>query len=163
MSPPFFSLKKPDPTKLAQAIASNPRDDALARFMPEQSWPALCDYMTVEDIDRGRILVAQGALDRALYFVEAGSLRVHYGDKAGQIHVATLGPGSVVGEGAFLSQRERNATVQAVEPSRVWELTPERFRRMSKENAPLALELTLALGAVVSTRMLDISKRVAVT
>ena len=106
---------------------------------------------------------AQGALDRTLYFIEKGSLRVHYGDQAGQVHVATLGAGAVVGEGAFFSHIERNATVQALEPSRVWGLTPERFDQLSKEHTAVALSLSMTLGAILSTRMLDISKRVAVT
>jgi len=163
MSLSFLKPKKPDVSKLVAVIAANTRDDTLNRFLPEEAWPILADYLAPEDIQRGHVLMSQGALDRTLYFIETGSLRVHYGDKAGQVHVATLGAGSVVGEGAFFSHIERNATVQALEPSRVWGLTPERFDQLSKQHTQVALSLSMTLGAILSTRMLDISKRVAVT
>lgn len=163
MSLSFLKPKKHDVTPLVAAIAANTRDDTLKRFLPEESWPVLAGYLSPEDIQRGHVLISQGALDRTLYFIESGSLRVHYGDRNGQVHVATLGSGSVVGEGAFFSHIERNATVQALEPTRVWGLTPERFEQMSKEHTGAALSLSMTLGAILSTRMLDISKRVAIT
>lgn len=161
--PSFLKLKAPDVSNLSRVVTANARDDTLARFFPEEAWPVLAGYLTAQNVDRGQVLTAQGALDRTLYFIESGTLRVHYGDAAGQIHIATLGPGSVVGEGAFFSHIERSATVQATEPCKVWSLTPERFKRLCKEQTAVALSLSLALGAIVSTRMLDISKRVAVT
>jgi len=154
--------KTPDTAPLVAAIGAA-RDDTLNRFLPAERWPLLAQFMTVDDIQRGHVLMSQGALDRTLYFIESGSLRVHYGDKAGQIQIATLTRGSVVGEGAFFSHIERNATVQALEATRVWGLTPERFDQLSKQDAATALALAMALGAIVATRMLDISKRVAVT
>ncbi|MBX3659265.1 MAG: cyclic nucleotide-binding domain-containing protein [Ramlibacter sp.] len=163
MSLPFLKPRTPDISRLVAAVAANSRDDTLARFMPETAWPVLADFLTAESVQRGHVLIAQGALDRSLYFVESGTLRVHYGDQAGQIQIALLGPGAVVGEGAFFSQIERNATVQALEESRVWGLTPERFEKLSRQQTAVALALAMALGAIVSTRMLDVSKRVAVT
>eukprot|EP01034_Spumella_vulgaris_P005408 gene5408-6898_t len=163
MSLSFLKPKKHDLSGLVAAIAANTRDDTLRRFLPEEAWPVLASYLIPEDMQRGHVLISQGALDRTLYFIEKGSLRVHYGDQAGQVHIATLGAGAVVGEGAFFSHIERNATVQALEPSRVWGLTPERFDRMAKEHTAVALSLSMTLGAILSTRMLDISKRVAVT
>jgi len=158
----FLKPKQPDIAPLVNAIAAG-RDDTLARFLPAERWPMLAQYLDFEEVQRGHVLMSQGALDRTLYFVESGSLRVHYGDKAGQIQVATLTRGSVVGEGAFFSHIERNATVQALEPTRIWGLTPARFDQLAKQDTATALALALALGAIVATRMLDISKRIAVT
>jgi CRP/FNR family cyclic AMP-dependent transcriptional regulator len=102
-------------------------------------------------------------LDRTLFFVESGALRVHYGSGDGQHVIADMGPGSVVGEGAFFTQIERNATVQAKGPCRVWSLTPSAFERLSKVDLAVAFALSMALGATVSMRMLDITKRATVT
>lgn len=152
-----------DISRLIAAIKANPFDDTLARFVPEAAWEKISKYVYSQDLERGHILTAKGALDRTLFFVERGSLRVHYGAKDGSHVIATVGPGSVVGEGAFFTQIERNATVQAAGPCVVWSLTPSAFRRLSDEDPPVALALAMALGATVSMRMLDITKRVAVT
>jgi CRP/FNR family transcriptional regulator, cyclic AMP receptor protein len=161
MSLPFIKAKAPNIAKLLEAIKGNSVEDSLARFMPEAMWPTLAEYLDVEEIERGHVLTAIGAYDQTLYFLESGKLRVHYGDSAGQVQIASLGPGSVVGEGAFFSQLERSATVQAYESCRVWSLTPGRFKQLSKQHTAVALALAMALGAVVSVRMLLLSKRMA--
>jgi CRP/FNR family cyclic AMP-dependent transcriptional regulator len=74
-----------------------------------------------------------------------------------------VGPGSVVGEGSFFSEIERNATVQATQPAVLWSLTPAKFQAMTKANPEVALALAMALGAVLSTRMLNVSRRIAIT
>ena len=152
-----------DISQLLSAIRANALDDTLARFVPEESWPVIAKYLQSESLERGHILTAKGALDTTLFFVESGLLRVHYGTKDGQYVIAEVGPGSVVGEGAFFSQIERNATVQAKGPCKVWSLTPAAFTKLSRENPTVALSLAMALGATVSMRMLDITKRVSVT
>jgi len=152
-----------DLSLLLAAIRANALDDTLARFVPEQAWPIISIYLYGESLERGHILTAKGALDRTVFFVESGLLRVHYGTKDGQYVIGEVRPGSVVGEGAFFSQLERNATVQAKEPCKVWSLTPAAFSKLSKEHPTVALALAMALGATVSMRMLDITKRVAVT
>jgi CRP/FNR family cyclic AMP-dependent transcriptional regulator len=131
--------------------------------MPGPAWPILAGYLDVENIQRGHILTAMGALDRTVYFLESGTLRIHYSKDPGQLVVATLRAGSVVGEGAFFSHLERNATVQAMTPCRIWSLTPSRFEELRKQNAEVALSLAMALGAAVASRMLDVTKRVVVT
>jgi CRP-like cAMP-binding protein len=148
---------------LLAAIKGHPTEDALARFMGQDDWAVLAAYLQPEDLRRGHILTARGALDRTLYFLESGQLRVHYGSDSTGFVVAMVGPGSVLGEGAFFSELERNATVQAVMPCRVWSLTPEKFTRLRRSNTNVALSLAMALGATVSMRMLDVTKRVVVT
>lgn len=159
----LFNTDRPDVTALLKAIQDNPADDSMARFMPAPAWQVLANYLDVETFQRGHILTAMGALDRTVYFLESGALRIHYSKEPGQVIIATLRAGSVVGEGAFFSHLERNATVQAMTECRVWSLTPGRFDELCKKNAPVALSLAMALGAAVASRMLDVTKRAVVT
>jgi CRP/FNR family cyclic AMP-dependent transcriptional regulator len=159
----LFNSPKPDISALLTAIRGNQVDDSMARFMPAAAWQVLFDYLTVEDLERGHILTAMGALDRTVYFLESGTLRIHYSKVPGEVVIATLRPGSVVGEGAFFSHLERNATVQAMTSCRVWSLTPSRFDDLRKQHAEVALSLVMALGAAVASRMLDVTKRAVVT
>ncbi|HSV36543.1 MAG TPA: cyclic nucleotide-binding domain-containing protein [Ramlibacter sp.] len=159
----FFKPSKADIARLMDAVAGNRADDTLGRFMKPEAWDILALYLSQEKIERGHVLIAQGALDRTLYFVESGVLRVHFAARNGDLQLALIGPGSVVGEGSFFSEIARNATVQATQTCVLWALTPERFAQMSKKDPVTALALSMALGAVLSTRMLDVSRKISVT
>ena len=148
---------------LCQAIAQNTSYDAFAPAFNPQQWETVAGYMQPFDLAPGHVLIDQGAVDRTLFFIEKGALSVHMiGDK-GQMRLAILNPGSVVGEGAFFSRLPRSANVVATGAARVWRLTALRFAEMSNRQPNLALELTLGLGAVIAKRMVNKPKRVAVT
>ena len=159
----FLQPKKADLTRLRVAVNGNRGDDTLGRFLTPATWEVLAEYLSEEKVERGHVLIAQGALDRTLYFLESGILRVHRGHNNAELQLAILGPGSVVGEGAFFSHIERSATVQASKDSLLWALTPRRFDRMSKHHPGTALALAMALGAVVSTRMLHVARKISIT
>ncbi|MBC5766727.1 Crp/Fnr family transcriptional regulator [Ramlibacter albus] len=159
----FLVPKKPDISRLVEAVRANTSEDTLSRFMPDSAWDVVAEYLSPEKIERGHVLIAQGALDRTLYFVESGILRVHRGHHNAELQLAVLGPGAVVGEGAFFSHVERSATVQATQPTVLWALTPRRFDKMSKAHPEAALALSMALGAVVSTRMLNVARKISIT
>jgi CRP/FNR family cyclic AMP-dependent transcriptional regulator len=148
---------------LCRAVAQNTSYDAFAPALNPQQWETLASYLQPFDLAAGQVLIDQGATDRTLFFIESGALSVHLiGDK-GQMKLAILNPGSVVGEGAFFSRTPRSANVVATGSARVWRLTAIRFAEMSNRQPNLALELVLGLGAVIAKRMVNRPKRVAVT
>jgi len=159
----MFKTATPDISALLRAIEGGADAHVFARCLEPAHWQVLAPFLHVEELQRGDILTAQGALDRSLYFLESGTLRVHYATAPDAHAVASVKPGSVVGEGAFFSELERNATVQASTACRVWRLAPEGFAQVAKNHSVVALALALALGATLATRMLDVSKRVAIT
>ena len=163
MSLGFLKPKKADLSRLQAAVEANRSDDTLGRFLPVEAWDVLAEYLEADKVDRGHILIAQGALDRTVYFLESGILRVHRGHQNAELQLAVLGPGSVVGEGAFFSHVERNATVQATQASVLWSLTPSRFEALSKKQPQTALALSMALGAVLAMRMLHVARKITVT
>ena len=90
-------------------------------------------------------------------------LTVHFEDASGKIRLATLGAGSVVGEGGFFSYLARSATVQAGSSCKLWSLTPMRFSELSNRQTQVALSLAMALGAIMAKRVVSNRKRIAVT
>ena len=148
---------------LAQAIAHCHASDALRCQFSAPQWDILAAYMQPFSLASGRVLIEQGATDRALYFIESGTLSVHYEDEKARVRMALVGPGSVLGEGAFFSHQPRNATVQASGDCRLWCLTPMRFLELSNRHSAMALELTLGMAAVMARRLYIRPKRVAVT
>ena len=135
----------------------------MGRFLESYRWTVLAEYVHPLLIHRGQVLIGQGDTDRKLYFLESGDLQVDVKSDAGLVRVALLGPGSVVGEGSFFSHLARSATVVAYNDAKVWELSPKDFELLSHAHPGVALALSTALGAVLATRLLDLSRRLAVT
>jgi CRP/FNR family transcriptional regulator, cyclic AMP receptor protein len=159
----FPTDTRADIQALAQAIATAAASDALrCQFSPAQ-WESLAGYFQPFLLKSGQVVIEQGAQDRTLYFIESGGLSVHYQDDKGRVRMALVGAGSVVGEGAFFSHLPRSATVQASGPSKLWCMTSLRFLELSNRHSSLALELAVALGAVMAKRLYNRPRRVAVT
>lgn len=148
---------------LCRAISQNTSYDAFAPALSAQQWEMLANYLQPMSLPAGQILIDQGSQDRTVYFIESGALSVHVIGSSGQMQLAILNAGSVVGEGAFFSRLPRSANVIATAPARIWRMTAIRFSEMSNRQPALALEMTLALGAVIARRMVNKPKRVAVT
>lgn len=158
LSPPKFDIQG-----LVRAIAYNvSRDSFLPALTPAQ-WEMLSGYLQPFTLMPGQLLIEQNAIDRTLYLVETGALTVHYEDGQGRIRLAEVGPGSVVGEGAFFTRQPRSATVQSNGVTKVWCLTPIRFKELSSREPGVALEWAMALGSLVSRRLVNTLKRPAVT
>ena len=158
-----MSTGRYDIQSLAQAMRVCSALDAVPLNLTEAQWTTLGDYLQPVSLQQGQVLIEQGVKDRTVYFVESGSLTVHYEDDKDRVRIAMVGAGSVLGEGAFFSHLPRSATVNAGGHSRLWCLTPLRFRELSTRFPVIALELTVAMAAVLARRMYNKPKRVAVT
>jgi len=148
---------------LCRAIAQNTSYDAFAPALTPTQWETVASYLQPFDLAAGQVLIVQGATDRTVFFIEAGALSVHLLGESGQMQLAILNAGSVVGEGSFFSRAPRSANVVATGNARVWRLTAIRFAELSNRQPNLALELALAFGSVIARRMMNKLKRVAVT
>lgn len=154
---------KIDLTGLLSAIAQADADDSMSNPLTPAQWDTVSAYLQPYAVPAGHVLFSQGATDRTLYLVESGSLSVHYQDEKERLRLAIVGPGSVVGEGAFFSMRPRSATVQASAPTRLWTLTALRFTELTNRQPAIALGLAMAAGAVLAKRLGNRRRRVAVT
>jgi CRP/FNR family cyclic AMP-dependent transcriptional regulator len=148
---------------LVHATAHNDSADAFHPNLTAQQWELLGTYLQPAAVQQGQVLIQQNTSDRTVYFVESGQLAVHYEDDKGRLRLATVGEGSAVGEGAFFTRQPRNATVQAASPCKIWSLTAIRFTELANRQPGMALEIAMALGALVSRRLVNRPKRVAVT
>jgi CRP/FNR family cyclic AMP-dependent transcriptional regulator len=163
MNAPLRSPLKFDVQALIKAIKQNASTDAFAPALTPQQWDLLAGYLQPFALTPGQKLIEQGQLDRTLYLIESGSLSVHYEDDKGRVRIAMVEAGSAVGEGAFFSRLPRNATVQAATASKVWCLTPIRFTELTNRQPGVALEIAMGLGSLVSRRLMNRPRRVAVT
>ena len=163
MNAPLPSKLQFDVHGLVHAIAQNQSMDAFHPNLTANQWELLGTYLQPFAVRQGQVVIEQNASDRTVYFVESGQLTVHYEDDRKRLRLATVESGSAVGEGAFFTRQPRNATVQAATAAKLWSLSPIRFTELTNRQPQLALEIALALGSLVSRRLANRPKRVAVT
>lgn len=163
MNAPMSSTTKLDLSGLINAIVQASAEDSMSNPLTADQWDILSAYLQPMTLAAGQTLFMQGASERSLYFVESGSLSVHYEDEKGRLRLAIVTAGSVVGEGAFFSHRPRNATVQATAPCKLWSLTAMRFTEISNRQPAIGLHLVMAVGAVIAKRMGNRRRRAATT
>jgi len=148
---------------LVQAIGRNQSADVFKPQLNAKQWEMLGSYLQPFAVRQGQVLIEQNASDRTVYLVESGTLTVHYEDDKGRLRLASVEGGSAVGEGAFFTRNPRSATVQAASACKLWSLSPIRFTELTNRQPALALEVAMALGSLVSRRLANRPKRVAVT
>lgn len=148
---------------LIHATAHNESLDAFHPALSSKQWELFGTYLQPFAVTQGQVVIQQNASDRTIYFVESGRLTVHFEDDKGRLRIATVEAGSAVGEGAFFTRQPRSATVQAATACKLWSLNPIRFTELSNRQPQMAVEIAMALGALVSRRLVNRPKRIAVT
>lgn len=95
-------------------------------------------------LKRGETLMRQGEVADDLYLVVSGRFEVRIRDRAEP--VAEIGPGSPIGEIAFLAGGERTATVTALRDSLVLRLSRDGFERLCQRAPQMWRTLTATLA-----------------
>ncbi|KAB2879688.1 cyclic nucleotide-binding domain-containing protein [bacterium] len=150
-------MSKTDP---AQALQKHPKSEVLKRLsrieilraLPAEEILSLVPFVEQLPYAAGTVLMSQGDLGDALYFIEQGLARVHRTDSTDAWHV---GAGSVVGEIALLTGDKRTATVTAETDMIVWKINKDSFDVAVAESP----ELKRALEELMVQRL----KGIAVT
>ncbi|AVP56321.1 Crp/Fnr family transcriptional regulator [Pulveribacter suum] len=154
---------KADLRGLIDAITHAAAEDSMNNLLTTEQWDLLAAYLLPVHLAAGQVLFSQGSNDRTLYLVESGSLSVHFEDDKQRLRLAIVGPGSLVGEGAFFSHRPRSATVQAGAASKLWSLPALRHAELGNRQPAVALQLAMAAGAVLAKRLGSRRRRIAST
>ena len=143
-----------DIAPLVQAMQTLNADDAFRPRMTLDQWRVIAPFLTRHEIRSGDLLIKQGDNDRSMYMLAQGSLQVFIsGGPPGSSRIAILRAGSVVGEPGLFNDGPRMANVEAMTPCVVWALRLPRFQELAARVPGVALELTIAAGAVMASRM----------
>ena len=135
--------------QLVAAIGALDAKDALQCKLTLQEWKALAPYLSVRFLKAGDPLMHEGESDREVFILADGELEVSILGNT----IATLKPGTVVGEGTFFSGAPRSATVTPSQPGVAWGLNWEKFDAMTHKHPKLAVDLVKGLAAVLAVRM----------
>lgn len=145
------------------ATANADEVDALECRLDTAQWATLANFLSPLTVSLGQTVAKKGVSDRSVYLIETGTVSVHYEDEKERLHLAIVGPGSVVGEGGFFSHLPRRATVSAASDGRLWCLSPMRYGELLNRHCAVAHALTMAMGQVMAKRLYHRLRRVAVT
>jgi CRP-like cAMP-binding protein len=103
------------------------------------------------DLSAGRVLIREGERGREFFVIVEGEVEVRRKGRK----VATLGPGSFVGEMALLSKMPRTATVTALTAIDVLVITDRAFLELLNRMPDLWLKVARALAERVGADELN--------
>ena len=135
--------------QLVDAVARLDTHDALRCRLGLEGWKLLAPYLSMRFLQPNQVLMREGESERELFILAQGQLHA----QVRSITIASMEPGSVVGEGTFFSGQPRSATVISSGTGVAWSLSWERYEAMSAQYPKLSLDLTKGLAAVLAFRM----------
>ena len=140
-------------------LQSLSRVDYFRSLPAEEVIRLVPDVETVE-FDAGQTIFEEGEEGNGLYVVAEGTVKVsRKSDNGGDVEIATVGPGDVVGEMSLVTDNPRSATVRTESPVRAWKITKEAFHT-HMEASP---NLQAAIHRVVADRIQNLEKSGHVT
>ncbi|MGD8245634.1 MAG: SpoIIE family protein phosphatase [Anaerolineae bacterium] len=95
----------------------------------------------------GEVILEEGSSGRELYLIVEGrveAVKTHEGD---EVLLAIRGPGELLGEMALIEEKPRSATVRAVAPTRVLEVSEPDLRALLAKDRTLLYEAARVLSA----------------
>ncbi len=104
----------------------------------------------------GDTIMSQGEMGACAYFIQEGRVKIVLEKSDGNLlDMGTRGPGSIIGEMAIVDNQPRSATIQALEPCKLLEITKEDFARSVKGANPIVR----LISQVILMRYRDILRR----
>ncbi|MFO1326216.1 MAG: cyclic nucleotide-binding domain-containing protein [Rubrivivax sp.] len=144
------------PALAAQAIALLRSPHALFAFTPDEA-RAVVSYMHVATFPRGATLLREndGRDTAEVLLLLEGEVAVEAGvdSAAGAVPIASLGPGSLLGEVALLDGRPRSAQCTALSPVRAAALSRKALETMLEAHPRVAAKLMIELSHRIAERL----------
>ncbi len=102
----------------------------------------LLSAVRIEELSKGLEIVRQGDPGNEAFVVARGLLKVVRREGADETLLAQLGPGSVFGEMALISESPRSASVVALEPTQLLVLARDELERAAADAPELSVQLS---------------------
>ena len=105
---------------------------------------------------KGAVLFREGELNKEMYIVRSGMVRITKKIRDMEKVLAVLGPGEFFGEMATLLDKPRSATAEVVEDSLLIVMDPQTFKTMILGNVDIALKILKKLAG----RLLEADEKI---
>jgi CRP/FNR family transcriptional regulator len=109
--------------------------------LDQKSLDAIANAAVEQKYQPGQDIVRQGDTGVGAFIIRSGKVDVLQEKNGKESKLATLGPGTVVGEMALLDEFPRSATVRAVEPTTALGIQRWHFRGILESHPQIALAM----------------------
>lgn len=113
------------------------------------------EYWEVLEVPNGTVVVKEGENSTDFYYVFSGHLDVHKAKN----RLASLVTGDFFGEGSLLSDKERGATVETLEDTKLLKLSQANFEKLVRKDPEAAISLILGIVKVLNKRLQETNNR----
>lgn len=144
---------------MTQALAQALLSTQLAQVLTPAEASKLAEIATERRVKRGAHLFRAGEASGSLYVITEGTLHVLIG--GGELVVAQLGTGQIVGELEVMTRSLRVATLVAVEDSTLLEIPAAKLDAMLAGNEPSANKLVHTLAKSLARRLAAVNQRLS--
>lgn len=129
----------------------------LLAGLHEESSFQLTAYLQRQTLPQGAFLMREGEHDRSMFVLLSGKARVLHGG----LEVEVLGPGDHFGDIALIAGEPRTASLEALTPVAVAQLSLQHWQQLRLERPNLALHLVQAFLARAAIQMRDLTDSVS--
>lgn len=162
--PEFKTFFSPTTTATNGAVQPAMTAGALRRIkiLAELSDPQLThlsDYLEKQRVTQWSVVVRQGEVGDAMFFILEGELRARVMAGERETILCTFGPGEIFGDMALFDHGPRSADVVANVDSTVVKLSAAQFERLTKEAPALAAPFLQATAKTLAARIRADNKR----
>jgi CRP-like cAMP-binding protein len=136
-------------------------DHPLFRYFTDEERRLIEKIAEVKNVAAGGYLIRADEMDSTLFAVEEGHLDIVATRKGKPVVVATVGPGDILGEVAFIDDSPRSVAVKAGEETAIVRAWDKRTlsERLAFEPALLA-KFAVAMCELLVERLRDTARRV---
>ncbi|MCE5254088.1 MAG: cyclic nucleotide-binding domain-containing protein [Actinomycetia bacterium] len=121
--------------------------------LDETELKSIAEISHVQEYETGEELTAEGAPADNLYLFVKGRAAVKVRSSEGrQVLIDELGPGEMLGWGAFMAPHVYTASAWTTEPSELVVVDGQRLRELGEANKHLGFQVARGVGEVISKR-----------
>jgi CRP/FNR family transcriptional regulator, cyclic AMP receptor protein len=138
------------------------RDHPFFRSVDRETQSLLLPSFHWRPFDKGDVLIKEGRNDRDLYLILKGTLEVYARNGDRRFRVASMGPGSMVGEMAFFdAEVARAADVIATSDGELASFERQSYVELCANADPAAAALEKAVLGALADRMTSTNNTLA--
>jgi CRP-like cAMP-binding protein len=132
------------------------------QYLSPNDWTLIKAKSMSRTFKLGEEIIQQGVLSESIFIIRRGEVSVELGATNARVIVATLGPGDICGDIAFLEKGRATAAVVAKdEEVEVDEINARELREMFEAFPRLASRFYLSLALILAQRLKDTSRELA--
>jgi CRP/FNR family cyclic AMP-dependent transcriptional regulator len=128
------------------------RTPLFAKLSPQEC-SILASHCEGKQVTAGQVVFSEGDFGDAMYIVKQGALNIFKKDLLGDVRIAEIRPGGLVGEMALVDGKPRSANVRASEATRLLSLSRASYGDLKKSHPQVATKFQDELLLLISSRL----------